>query len=136
MNQPEHPNTKLAYHDEHVLDSDEARPLRILAEYLEPLRAFQRERIHDTIVFFGSARLGTRSHPASSSSSSMRHALGSAIVVLDTGSSALEALAHDRTDILVGFAGGDFCETPLAEIVGRAKPIDPAAFELARVLAR
>ncbi|HXK25229.1 MAG TPA: TIGR00730 family Rossman fold protein [Myxococcota bacterium] len=49
--------TPLAYHDLAFLDSDEARPLRILAEYLEPLSVFQRERIHDTIVFFGSARL-------------------------------------------------------------------------------
>jgi len=57
MNEPEHPDAKLAYHDEQFLASDEARPLRILAEYLEPLRAFQRERLHDTIVFFGSARL-------------------------------------------------------------------------------
>ena len=48
---------RLAYLDEPFLDSDEARPLRILAEYLQPLRAFQRERIRDTIVFFGSARL-------------------------------------------------------------------------------
>ncbi|MFN8178402.1 MAG: TIGR00730 family Rossman fold protein [bacterium] len=47
----------LAFHDRGFLDSDEARPLRILAEYLGPLRAFQEERIHDTIVFFGSARL-------------------------------------------------------------------------------
>jgi len=47
----------LAYHDREFMDSDEARPLRILAEYMEPLRKFQRERIHDTIVFFGSARL-------------------------------------------------------------------------------
>jgi uncharacterized protein (TIGR00730 family) len=31
--------------------------LRILAEYLQPLQAFQREHVHDTIVFFGSARL-------------------------------------------------------------------------------
>ena len=47
----------LAYRDEAFLDSDAARPLRILAEYLQPLHAFQRERVHDTIVFFGSARL-------------------------------------------------------------------------------
>jgi len=47
----------LAYHDEAFLDSDDARPLRILAEYLEPMQAFQRERIRDTVVFFGSARL-------------------------------------------------------------------------------
>jgi uncharacterized protein (TIGR00730 family) len=31
--------------------------LRILAEYLQPLQAFQRERVRDTIVFFGSARI-------------------------------------------------------------------------------
>ena len=47
----------LAYRDSAFLDSDDARPLRILAEYLAPLRAFERERIHDTIVFFGSSRL-------------------------------------------------------------------------------
>jgi uncharacterized protein (TIGR00730 family) len=48
---------QLAYRDEAFLDSDAARPLRILAEYLQPLDAFARERVHDTIVFFGSARL-------------------------------------------------------------------------------
>src|SRR5437868_10568291 len=48
---------RLAYRDEAFLDSDAARPLRILAEYLQPLDAFARERVHDTIVFFGSARL-------------------------------------------------------------------------------
>src|SRR5215470_3610912 len=48
---------KLAYRDEAFLDSDAARPLRILAEYLQPLHAFERELVHDTIVFFGSARL-------------------------------------------------------------------------------
>ncbi|MGD0119554.1 MAG: LOG family protein, partial [Candidatus Binatus sp.] len=47
----------LAYKDERFLDSDEARPVRILAEYLEPLRIFCREQVHETIVFFGSARL-------------------------------------------------------------------------------
>ncbi len=52
-----HPHPTLAYHDEQFLDSDEARPLRIVAEYLGPLRSFQQEHIHDTIVFFGSARL-------------------------------------------------------------------------------
>ena len=50
---------KLAYRDEAFLDSDAARPLRILAEYLQPLHAFEQERVHDTIVFFGSARLET-----------------------------------------------------------------------------
>jgi uncharacterized protein (TIGR00730 family) len=47
----------VAYKDAEFLDSDDARSLRILAEYLSPLRTFRRERVHDTIVFFGSARL-------------------------------------------------------------------------------
>ena len=51
------PRKPLAYKNEEFLDSDDARPLRILAEYLEPMQAFQRARICDTIVFFGSARL-------------------------------------------------------------------------------
>ena len=47
----------LAYFDVDFLESDDARPLRILSEYLQPLRAFRRHQVHDTIVFFGSARL-------------------------------------------------------------------------------
>ncbi len=47
----------LAYHDAHFIESDEGRPLRILAEYLRPLGVFRRRHIHDTIVFFGSARI-------------------------------------------------------------------------------
>lgn len=47
----------LSYKNEEFLDSDEGRPLRILAEYLEPLQSFRRAHVHDTIVFFGSARL-------------------------------------------------------------------------------
>ena len=47
----------LAYKDEEFLESEEARPLRILAEYLEPLRRFKAENVQDTVVFFGSARI-------------------------------------------------------------------------------
>ena len=47
----------LAYLNESFLTSDEARPLRILAEYVEPLERFRRLHVRDTIVFFGSARL-------------------------------------------------------------------------------
>ncbi|MHB8814430.1 MAG: LOG family protein [Steroidobacteraceae bacterium] len=46
-----------AYERSSFLESEEARPLRILTEYLEPLARFQRAGVHDTIVFFGSARL-------------------------------------------------------------------------------
>jgi uncharacterized protein (TIGR00730 family) len=50
----------LAYQDLEFLESEEARPLRILAEYLEPLRRFKSENIQDTVVFFGSARIRGR----------------------------------------------------------------------------
>jgi uncharacterized protein (TIGR00730 family) len=49
----------LAYLDADFLASDDARPLRILAEYLAPLQSFRQARICDTVVFFGSARLAT-----------------------------------------------------------------------------
>ena len=52
----------LAYLDREFLDSDEGRPLRILAEYLEPLRRFEAQNIQDTVVFFGSARIHSREH--------------------------------------------------------------------------
>ena len=47
----------VAYKNETFLNSPDARILRILSEYLEPLSHFRHERIRDTIVFFGSARL-------------------------------------------------------------------------------
>ncbi len=50
----------LAYLDGQFLESDEARPLRILSEYLEPLRRFRDQKIQDTVVFFGSARVDSR----------------------------------------------------------------------------
>src|SRR3954447_5220167 len=53
-------NQPLAYHDLDFLESEEARPLRILAEYLEPLRRFRSQNIQDTVVFFGSARVHSR----------------------------------------------------------------------------
>jgi uncharacterized protein (TIGR00730 family) len=48
----------LAYRDEAFLAGEDARALRILAEYLGPLSAFRREGIKETIVFMGSARQG------------------------------------------------------------------------------
>jgi hypothetical protein len=57
MSTPDRPRRPLSYKNDEFLDSEEARPLRILAEYLDPMHAFHRARISDTIVFFGSARL-------------------------------------------------------------------------------
>jgi len=47
----------LAYKNETFLSGPDARSLRILSEYLEPLSHLRRQRIRDTVVFFGSARI-------------------------------------------------------------------------------
>ena len=46
-----------AYRDESFINSHAARPLRILAEYMEPEERFRAEQVRDTIVIFGSARI-------------------------------------------------------------------------------
>src|SRR5579871_4547944 len=46
----------LAYENSEFLNSPDGRILRIMAEYQEPMMRFRRERVQDTVVFFGSAR--------------------------------------------------------------------------------
>jgi len=50
----------LAYENSRFLNSADGRLIRIVSEYMEPLARFRRERIHDTVVFFGSARFHGR----------------------------------------------------------------------------
>lgn len=49
-----------AYNSAAFMGSRDARPLRMLAEYLHPESRFESMRISDTIVFFGSARTLSR----------------------------------------------------------------------------
>jgi uncharacterized protein (TIGR00730 family) len=49
-----------AFENPRFLKSPDARPLRILSEYLEPAARLRREKIRDTIVFFGSARINPK----------------------------------------------------------------------------
>ncbi len=48
---------KKAYNNLEFLNSPEGRTIRILSEFYEPQARFRTEKIKDTIVFFGSARL-------------------------------------------------------------------------------
>jgi uncharacterized protein (TIGR00730 family) len=48
-----------AYEDIEFLNSADARVIRIMAEYLEPLQRMKKFHVKDTIVFFGSARIGS-----------------------------------------------------------------------------
>ncbi|MGC2636060.1 MAG: TIGR00730 family Rossman fold protein [Acidobacteriaceae bacterium] len=49
-------SASLAYENDAFLNSPDGRIIRMLSEYVEPLARFRRERIQDTVVFFGSAR--------------------------------------------------------------------------------
>src|SRR5215813_4203602 len=55
-NRPPLASAALAYENPAFLNSPEGRIIRILSEYSEPLGRFRRERVQDTVVFFGSAR--------------------------------------------------------------------------------
>jgi hypothetical protein len=54
------PKSPKAYKDLEFLSSPDARTIRILSEFLEPQRRFRHANIKDTVVFFGSARIGPR----------------------------------------------------------------------------
>jgi hypothetical protein len=47
----------LAYQDPSFMDSDEGRPIRIVSEYLAPMKTFCEQGVTATVVFFGSARI-------------------------------------------------------------------------------
>ena len=55
IDKPFHPVK--AYRDEDFLNGRSARPLRIMAEYMEPEERFRQAQVRDTIVIFGSARI-------------------------------------------------------------------------------
>jgi len=46
----------LAYENDEFINSPDGRLFRMMAEYSEPMARFRRQRIEDTVVFFGSAR--------------------------------------------------------------------------------
>ena len=54
------PQPKLAYDDPKFMESLVARPLRIMAEYIDPLNRLRLANVSDTIVMFGSARILSR----------------------------------------------------------------------------
>ncbi len=51
----------LAYENKQFLEGPDGRALRIISEYIEPFTRFRREKIQDTVVFFGSARFRSSS---------------------------------------------------------------------------
>ena len=58
------------------------------------------------------------------------------ILATRLGAGATEALARGETGVLVGYIRGEVKTTPLAEVVGKKKPLDLHLLELSRVLAK
>jgi 6-phosphofructokinase 1 len=52
------------------------------------------------------------------------------------GVGAVKALNQGQTGVLIGFQNNEVTRTPLADIVGRTKPIHSELLELARILAK
>ncbi len=58
------------------------------------------------------------------------------ILATRLGAGATEALARGEHGVLVGYIRGEVKTTPLAEVVGKKKPLDLHLLELSRVLAK
>ena len=83
-NEPELLPAPLAYFNPEFLNSPNGRLLRILSEYSEPLSRFRREKIQDTVVFFGSARFASLPDAQN------------ALTILEKPGSAKPALPHEQ----------------------------------------
>jgi 6-phosphofructokinase 1 len=57
------------------------------------------------------------------------------ILATRLGNGATEALARGEQGVLVGYIRGEIVTTPLADVVGKQKPLDPRLLEMAGVLA-
>jgi uncharacterized protein (TIGR00730 family) len=93
MSDHENSRAPLAYENPRFLNSADGRILRILAEYQEPLARFRRERIQDTVVFFGSARF----HSPNDANHSLE--------VLETSYSAKPAPPEEQDKLRLARAG-------------------------------
>ena len=52
------------------------------------------------------------------------------------GVAAVRSLSEGETGVLIGWQKNEVTRTPLADIVGRTKPVDTELVELARILAK
>jgi uncharacterized protein (TIGR00730 family) len=102
----------LAYENPAFLNSADGRLIRILAEYTEPLARFRRERIQDTVVFFGSARFNGREEA------------DRALELLNNTGSVAPAPPHEQPASIPEIAEGTASE------LGRRRAV--AAVEMAR----
>jgi len=55
---------------------------------------------------------------------------------LRLGAGAIDALQEGAHGVLIGWLRGDIARTPLSEVAGRTRTIDPNLFQIARKLER
>lgn len=48
---------EIAFHNREFMQSEEARPIRILSEILEPMHRLALQKVHSTVLFLGSSRV-------------------------------------------------------------------------------
>ncbi len=58
------------------------------------------------------------------------------ILATRLGVAAVKSLSEGETGVLIGWQKNEVTRTPLADIVGRTKPVDTGLLELARILAK
>jgi uncharacterized protein (TIGR00730 family) len=109
---PQLDRAPLAYENPAFLNSADGRMIRILAEYTEPLARFRRERIQDTVVFFGSARFNSHEEA------------DRALELLDNTGSVAPAPQHEQPASIPEIVEGTASE------LGRRRAV--AAVEMAR----
>lgn len=51
------------------------------------------------------------------------------------GAAAIETIARGQSGCMIGIQRGEIVQTPLSEVAGHTKPLDPSLLELARALA-
>lgn len=110
----------LAYENPEFLDSPDGRSIRILAEYNEPLARFRKERIQDTIVFFGSARF----HSRAEAQAALERPLERPVDLLSNTGASAHAPEHEQPATIPEIAEGTASE------LGRKRAV--AAVEMAR----
>jgi hypothetical protein len=91
----------LAYENLNFLNSADGRLIRIVSEYMEPLARFRREKIQDTVVFFGSARFRGREEA------------GHALELLENTGSTQPAPSHEQPAKATEIAAGKATELQL-----------------------
>lgn len=109
---------RLAYLNTEFLNSPDGRLFRIMSEYAEPLARFRREKIQDTVVFFGSARFASLSEAEN------------ALTILEKPGSVLPALPQHQP----GSTDKDALQAALKR--ANAKVEMSRFYEEARTLAR